>query len=144
MGRFLLIVGLSLGGLGTGGCGGCGDDSKVGRLPDAPPPPDAPPDAPIDVPIDAPPLPVKLTIMRNSSPALGVQVYFQNADSSLVKSVKTDAMGTAEAVMDAGGSVTAINPFTTVVPAITGATGAQLRTFVGVKPGDQLFLTLND
>jgi hypothetical protein len=132
-----------------GGCGGCGDDSKVGRLPDAPPPPDgaadAMADAEIDAMVDAPvPLTVKLTITRNGSPAQQVQVYFQNADNSLVKSVKTDNAGEAEAVMVAGGSVTAINPFTTAIPAVTGGTIDELRTFVGVKPGDHLFLTLND
>src|SRR4029079_18705319 len=103
MGRLLVIVCLFM-----GGCGGCGDDSKVGRLPDAPPPPpDAPADVPIDVPTDAAPLTVKLTVTRNGAAAQMVQVYFQNADNSVVKSVKTDANGNAEAVMVAGGSVTA-------------------------------------
>jgi hypothetical protein len=104
MGRLLLIVCLFM-----GGCGGCGDDSKVGRLPDAPPPPDGAPDATADASIDAmvdasvdappdtppPPPNVKLTVTRNGSPALQVQVYFQNADNSLVKSVKTDNNGEA-------------------------------------------------
>src|SRR5438477_559922 len=99
MGRLLLIVCLFM-----GGCGGCGDDSKVGHLPDAPPPPDGEIDAAMaDASIDAAPLTVKLTITRNGAPALQVQVYFQNADNSLVKSVKTDNNGEAEAVMDAGG-----------------------------------------
>jgi hypothetical protein len=148
MGRALLIVCLFM-----GGCGGCGDDAKVGHLPDAPPPPlDAPPidapdvDAAIDAPVDAPmPLPVILTITRNGAPARQVRVYFQNADSSLVASVTTDATGTAQTVMDAGGYVTAINPFTTVIAEVTGgASPDELRTFSGVKPGDHLVLTLND
>src|SRR4029078_34509 len=106
---------------------------------------DASTDAMVDAPIDAAPLTVKLTVTRNGSPALQVQVYFQNADNSVVKSVKTDNNGEAEAVMVAGGSVTAINPFTPPLPAVLGLPRAEeLRTFVGVKPGDHLFLTLND
>lgn len=148
MGRLLLIVCLFM-----GGCGGCGDDSKVGRLPDAPPPPDsaidAMVDASIDAMVDAPPdtpapLTVKLTITRNGAAAQSVQVYFQNADNSLVLSVKTNNLGEAETVMEAGGSVTAINPFTTPLPPVIGGPSPQLRTFIGVKPGDHLFLTLND
>src|SRR4029078_13426073 len=105
---------------------------------------DASTDAMVDAPIDAAPLTVKLTVTRNGSPALQVQVYFQNADNSVVKSVKTDANGNAEAVMVAGGSVTPISPFTPPSRAITVIISNQLRTFIGVKPGDHLFLTLND
>src|ERR1041384_5152281 len=122
MGRLLVFVCLFL-----GGCGGCGDDSKVGRLPDAPPPPDgavdaamadasidAMIDAAIDAPPDAPPdavvLTVALRITVDGEPVTGVPVHFQNADNSLVATVMTDATGVAETPKDQpGGYVTAIN-----------------------------------
>jgi len=136
---------------------GCGGNDDAGHLADAPPPPppdaapdaapsdgpvvDAPPDAPIDAPA---PLPVFLRILKNGNPAPGVLVYFQNADNSVVATVNTDGNGIAQAVMVAGGYVTAINPFTTPV-AVAGVTPPdELRTFAGVKPGDHLVLTHND
>jgi len=132
-----------------GACGG-GDDS--GRLADAPPSSDAAPtDGQVDAADAAPdaavPQNVTLTITKNGSPAREVVVYFQNADSSLVATATTDADGVAQAMMAAGGYVTAINPFTTPIPAITVAGIAppdELRTFAGVKPGDRLVLTHDD
>ena len=84
--------------------------------------------------------PVTLTITNLGEPAPGVQVYFVNADDSLVLGVKTDTMGTAKAVMAAGGSVTVLNPFNTVVQD-GKITTDELRTFASVKPGDHLVLT---
>jgi hypothetical protein len=107
----------------------CGDDSNVGSLPDAP---QAPGDATVTPP------PVTLTVTLNGAPVAGVHTYFLNADSSVVKTVDTDATGTASATMVAGGSVTAINPF--VRPPAGGPVPDDLRTFLGVKPGDHLML----
>jgi len=89
---------------------------------------------------DAPGTPVALTVTRNGAPVAGVHTYFLNADSSLVATVDTDAAGTASAVVEAGGSVTAIDPFAGAVV----ADGNDLRTFMGVQPGDQLALTQTD
>lgn len=110
----------------------CGDDG-VHHLADAPP-------GPIDAPVaDAPTSgPVTLTITQGGVPRADVDVYFQNANSSLVAKVLTGADGKASAVMEPGGFVTAINPFNV----LTGiALNADLRTFAGVKPGDELQLT---
>lgn len=111
----------------------CGDDG-VRHTPDA-----APHDGPVtaDAAIDAAPLPVTITTTRDGQPIGGVHVYFQNADSSVVLATVTDAGGNASAVMAAGGSVTAINPYT---PLPLGRTNDELDTFVGVKPGDHLHL----
>lgn len=129
-------------------CGG--DDGGHGRLPDGPPgPTDAAVDAPVDVP-DQPPPPIALTVTRNGAPVAGVHTYFLNADSSVAATLDTDASGTVTAVMAAGGSVTAIDPFPNVVAASRGTAAAvivgnnDLRTFMGVKPGDHLVLTQND
>jgi hypothetical protein len=120
----------------------CGGGGGSGQLADAPVFPDGPPtDAAPDAPIDAMPAPVRLTITKNGTPARDVVVYFQNADSSLVATLTTDANGVAETLMPAGGFVTAINPFTTPIPALGGRLADQLRTFAGVKPGDRLVLT---
>lgn len=138
----------------------CGGDDDAGHLADAPPPPpvdaavdaapigdpvvDAAPDAPPDAPA---PLPVFLRILKNGNPAPEVLVYFQNADNTVVATVRTDDTGIAQAVMDAGGYVTAINPFTTPIE-VRGLAGIlppdELRTFAGVKPGDHLVLTHDD
>jgi hypothetical protein len=126
------------------GCGG-GDDGN-GHLPDGPP---GPTDAAVDAPVDAPdqPLPpVTLTITRNGAPVAGVHTYFLNADSSVVATLDTDASGTVTARMAAGGSVTAIDPFPDVATSRVTATAVilgnnDLRTFMGVKPGDHLVLT---
>jgi len=91
---------------------------------------------------DAPGMPTALTVTRSGSPVAGVHTYFLNADSSLVATVDTDAAGTASAVVGAGGSVTALDPFTSASAA--AMEGDDLRTFLGVQPGDQLALTQTD
>ena len=107
---------------------GCGDDG-VRHTPDA-----SPRDGATDSPVaDAAPNPVTLAAVYNGTPVAGVKVYFQNADSSLVLATTTDATGTASAVMQPGGYVTAVNPYA------LGGTD-QLDTFAGVKPGDHLVL----
>ena len=74
--------------------------------------------------------------MRDGAPVSGMYVYFQNADSTVVLATTTDANGTASAVMDAGGYVTAID---TAPPLLLGgASSNQLLTYADVKPGDQL------
>jgi hypothetical protein len=111
----------------------CGDDG-VRHTPDA-----APHDGPLSVdgPVDAAPMPVTIAATRSGQPMTGVHVYFLNADSSVVLATTTDATGTASAVMAAGGSVTAINPY--------GPSKGpdELDTFMGVKPGDHLLLANN-
>jgi hypothetical protein len=87
---------------------------------------------------------VTLTVTNLGRPQANVAVYFVNADDTLVKATTTDATGTASAVMTAGGSVTAVNPFpppVAVAPTPGGKISTdELRTFVGVKPGDHLVL----
>ncbi|HUS32382.1 MAG TPA: hypothetical protein VMZ53_27970 [Kofleriaceae bacterium] len=92
--------------------------------------------------IDAPvtPQPVTLTIMRAGLPQVGIVVHFQNADSTLVATAMTDATGTASQIMNAGGYVTAIDPFATA----SGQVQYPVRTFAGVKPGDHLRLVADD
>jgi hypothetical protein len=106
----------------------CGDDG-VRHTPDA-----APHDGASDAAADAAPEPVTLTATLGGVPQSGVHVYFLNADSSVVRATTTDANGTASAVMAAGGSVTALDPY--------GTSGAQreVYSFLGVKPGDNLVL----
>ena len=113
----------------------CGDDG-VHHLADAPPSPDASHDASPDGPVTGP---VSLTVTNAGAGLMGVPVYFQNADSSLVAMMMTDATGTATATMGAGGYVTALNPFAQV-PTFLINNGDDLRTFAGVKPGDHLRL----
>jgi hypothetical protein len=124
--------------LGLGGCGGCNDNNNVGHLPDAPPAPDAPdamsPDA---MSPDA----VSLAVINHGAPAVGVTVYFLNADGSVAKAAVTDGNGIASAIVTAGGSVTAVRPFTTPPPLGGKVTTDELRTFLGVKPGDHLVLS---
>lgn len=113
----------------------CGDDS-VRHTPDA-----APHDGPI---ADTAPLqPVMITITNDGAPQADVQVYFLNADNSVVLSTTTDANGFASAVMAAGGSVTALDPFAGPLPPQTAIAGGshELESFMAVKPGDNLFLT---
>jgi hypothetical protein len=106
---------------------GCGDDG-VHHLPDAPEGIDAAtPDAPLTGA-------VTLTVTQDGTPRADVAVYFLAADSTLVAKVPTNAQGVATATMGLGGSVTAIDPFS------TKSAGRDVRTFVGVKPGDQLKL----
>jgi hypothetical protein len=106
----------------------CGDDG-VRHTPDA---------STHDGPVDAPEVmdPVTVTVTRADTAIPGVHVYFQNVDSSLVLATTTDANGTASAVMEAGGYVTAVDPFP--APGLGGITTNQLATWVGVKPGDHL------
>ncbi|HET7505951.1 MAG TPA: hypothetical protein VFK02_33255 [Kofleriaceae bacterium] len=124
-----------------GACGG--DDGGVGHLADAPPPPSDGPEP------DAGPVmgPVTLTVTQNGAPRAGVHVYFLNADSSVVATKDTGADGKASAVMVAGGSVTALDPFAPLVRPAVGAVADNnndLRTFMGVKPGDDLVLSQTD
>ncbi len=107
----------------------CGDDG-ANRLPDAPPPD---PDAAVDA---APDTPVTVTIRMRGVPVEDVDVYFQNPDQSVAAVVPTDANGVARAVVTPGGSVTAVRPF----PLIDGVSSKELRTWLGVQPGDQLLL----
>lgn len=113
----------------------CGDDG-VHHLADGGP------DGPVE--FDAPPTndPVTVTVTNGGSAAAGVKVYFLNADSSVVSNTTTGADGNATAVMDAGGTVTVIEPQSLDTPQLTGRafTGGQLDTFAGVKPGDHLFV----
>ncbi len=127
-----LVLALSLA---QGACGGCGDSSKVGHLPDAPPPPD------VAVADAMAPDAVSLVVINHGVPAVGVPVYFLNADGSVALAGLTDGNGTASAVVTAGGSVTAIRPFTTQPPPAGKFAPDELRTFLGVKPGDHLVLS---
>jgi hypothetical protein len=88
----------------------------------------------IDAAPDAIPLgTVALEILANGVPARDVEVYFLDADSTVVATVFTDANGIAEATMHSGGSVTAVDPF--------GNFGTHdLETFAQVKVGDHLRL----
>ena len=115
---------------------GCGGD-KTNHLADAPNnPPDSPPDAP-------PMGPVTLTVTSQGAPAVGVQVYFQNPDQSLVASPMTNASGDATATIEIGAFVTAIDPAPPPVVAFGVPTQADsLHTWAGVKPGDHLHLDL--
>jgi hypothetical protein len=91
----------------------------------------------------APPAAVKVTVTGvGGLKQAGVRVHFQNPDSTLVASADTDANGVASAVMPLGGYVTAVNPFPDP-PAGIG-TYVELRTFAGVKAGDNLILTLDE
>lgn len=118
----------------------CKDDNGGGgRLPDAPMQQiDAAIDAPPDPP--DPPPPVKLTITRNGAPVAGVRTYFVREDGSVAASVDTDAQGVAMASGLDGGSVTALDPFRGG-PAPEGRLQHDLRTFAGVKAGDELVLS---
>jgi hypothetical protein len=97
--------------------------------------PDAAPDALAPSTGDASPGAVTIAVTVGGVPAAGVAVYFQNADSALVLAVSTDQRGTANAVLPAGGFVTAIEP-----PDGTGIT--RLATFADVAPSDALRLEL--
>lgn len=108
----------------------CGDDDSARKLPDA-----------AVTEIDAAPAPdaatsgvVTLTITQDGAPRAAVDVYFQAADGTLVAKVPTDASGVASATMEPGGYVTAIGPFDVVEGPF------EVKTFAGVKPGDQLRL----
>jgi hypothetical protein len=80
--------------------------------------------------------PVKLTITSNGTGVAGVRVHFQGPDSAVIASATTDANGVASSPVPAGGYVTANNPFA----GVPGGTFADLKTFSGVQPGDELVL----
>jgi hypothetical protein len=111
----------------------CGDDNGANKLPDAPPggSDSALPDTP------DPPGSARLTITRDGAGVEGIDVYFQNADSSLVAKVPTDVNGVAEATVMPGGYVTVVNPFVVAL----GLPQESVQTFAGVQPGDQLVLS---
>jgi hypothetical protein len=117
---------------------GCSDDDKVRRLPDAPPPPDG---TDVDASTSGP---VALTIFVGLTPQEGVRVIFQNADNTVVSDTMTGADGKATATMAPGGFVTAIDPFPGRAKPSGAPSGADIRTFSGVKPGDQLRLFERD
>lgn len=94
---------------------GCGDDNRG--------PADATPDAPEE--------PVSIRVTRQSVPLPDIAIVFQRADASIVLSTTTDADGRAEAKVGQGGFVTAVTPF---------AANQDVKTFVGVSPGDQLVI----
>lgn len=122
---------LAVGVLGMGSAA-CGDDGGRGRLADAPLPTDGQsPEQP------APPA-VTVTVTLLGAPAAGQTVYFQSADSMLVREAKTASDGTASAQLDLGGFVTVIEP--DPPQAGSGALRTRLATFAGVKPGDALHL----
>lgn len=60
-----------------------------------------------------------------SDPKQGVEVFFQNRDSTLVLATRTDADGRANALMEPGGFVTAVIDTT-------------MMTYADVEPGDEL------
>lgn len=113
-------------------CGGCNDNDQNGHLADAPPM--------IDAAADAANQPVTLTITNHGEPAKNVHVYFLQADGTVAANTHTDGAGVASAMVAAGGSVTALKPFNSDV-AGGKFSPDEIRTFVGVKPGDHLVLT---
>lgn len=113
----------------------CGDDGGANKLPDAPIGSDVLPDTP------DPLTPARMTITSDGSGVEGIDVYFQNADNTLVAKVATDANGVAEAVVMPGAYVTVVNPFLVV---FGGTREDQVDTIAGVQPGDQLTLTQNN
>lgn len=101
-------------------------------------------DSPMQM-IDAPaqPQPVTVTVKLGGIGQQGVVVHFQNADSSLVATETTDATGMASRLMNAGGFVSAIDPFPpqqvpSVLAGLSQGPDHDIRSFAGVKPGDQL------
>jgi hypothetical protein len=90
---------------------------------------------------DAAPQPVAVTLTSGGSAVGSAQVWFLNADNSVVSSTTTDDTGTASAVMVAGGSVTVVAP--EELPALRAKPTlpqgvSRLYTFTAVKPGDHL------
>jgi len=112
----------------------CGHDSNT-TMPDAGRGVDAPradAAASADASPDAPAVGlVSASVIQNGVPQVGVHVLFNNADSSLVADIMTDANGSASQQMAAGGFVTAIGPFPL-------ASTADMYTVADVQPGDQL------
>ncbi|MEO7730669.1 MAG: hypothetical protein ABIY55_06820 [Kofleriaceae bacterium] len=125
--RIIPVVAAACGGNGGGGAGHLIDASALGDG---------------SLSSEFLPLPVTLTILHNGLPVVGVHTYFLNADSSVVATVDTDTAGTAHATMTDGGSVTALDPFAPAQPDPLRV--IQLRTYAGVKAGDQLTMSQND
>jgi hypothetical protein len=109
----------------------CGDDAGNRKIMDAPA--IGRDEGQIDSPAASP---VTVTVKNQAGPTENIEVYFQNADSTVVATAHTDANGIASQVMDAGGFVTLVNPYLLV--GFGG--GNQLVTWAGVKPGDHLVL----
>lgn len=94
---------------------------------------------------DASAAPVTVVVTVGAQPIAGVHVYFVNADGSPVATVDTDATGTAQAIMQAGGSVTAIDPFPVSMSSVgVAANNNFLATIMAVKPGDRLVMHTRD
>lgn len=77
---------------------------------------------------------VRVTVLDrsgNGAPAVGVPVVFIDPDGTLVKTASADSNGKADADVLPGGSVT-------TVVALTSS--YQIRTTLGIKPGDDLVL----
>jgi hypothetical protein len=114
--------------------GACGDDANNRKIMDAPA--IGRDEGPIDGPQN---VPVTVTVKNSGGPGANVEVYFQNADSTLVATSHTDATGVATQVMDAGGFVTLVNPSPIPPPGFGGSVNLNtLATWAGVKPGDHL------
>jgi hypothetical protein len=95
------------------------------------------PDAPAPMPDAAPAGPeVALTITLDGKPLADQAVVFQNADSSVVASTRTDASGVTRAALAPGGFVTA------VVPDTQNAGSQLVDSFVTAQPDDDLHLAL--
>jgi hypothetical protein len=90
-------------------------------------PPNDPPDEP-----PPPPTEVRIAVHDPSGPVAGLAVLFQTNDDTVVSDVVTDAQGVAVATLPTG-SVTVIRQ---------EQQGGSVYTYVGVKAGDQLDLSL--
>jgi hypothetical protein len=105
---------------------------------------DGAPDSPIDLHMDAPTPDapatgsVSVVVTVQGSAGSNVPVYFQNADSTLVLEAITDATGRASATMKSGGFVSVLEPPTGVAVSATIASNQVIKTFAGVKIGDEL------
>lgn len=85
--------------------------------------------------------PVTVVVTRGATGTENVDVYFHAADGTLVAKVPTDANGRASQVMEAGGYVTAVDPYPALTVAPHGVGNFhELVTFAAVKPGDVLLL----
>ncbi len=115
----------------------CTPDDVVHHLPPAAdagtPDPTVTPD-----PLPDPLAPVAMSIRFDGVGVPGIGVYFQGPDDAMLAYVETDASGRAEAIMPHGGSVTIANPYTALDA--DAFLAHELRTWVGVEPGDQLQL----
>lgn len=87
--------------------------------------------------IDAPPLPVKVLVLTDDMgdlPDNTARVLFQDAAGGVIVDSVVDATGRAEAVVPAGGSITAIR---TLMDSGT-ARSMRLTTMRAVQPGDDI------